>query len=51
MDGHRAEGHRRVMVVLRNLAESWRTLAARRLERSGVEDWNGRLTAPPRGGR
>lgn len=32
------------MAALPVLAESWRTLASRRLERGAVEDWNGRLT-------
>lgn len=32
------------MAALPALAQSWKTLAERRLERSAVEDWNGRLT-------
>lgn len=32
------------MAALPALAQSWKTLAERRLERRAVEDWNGRLT-------
>jgi len=34
------------MAALPELAESWRSLAARRLERGEVEDWQRRLTTP-----
>lgn len=34
------------MAVLPELADSWRSLAARRLARGAVEDWRGRLAGP-----
>jgi MOSC domain-containing protein YiiM len=36
------------MSALPELAESWRTLAARRLERHAVEDWSHRVSTPER---